>query len=336
MSNHAGKLIVRILEKSGVKNVWGITGDSANFITEALFESPINFMHVRHEEAAGMACGAEAEVSGGLGVCIGSCGPGALHLINGLYEANKEHNPVLCLATHIPSGEIGTNYVQETDVFNLFTDCSVFCQYVQSVEQLPRIMGIAMQTAVSRKGVSVLLIPGDISSAVVKGDLNLKYTPHYTEEVITPCPESVRELADSINRSERVAIIAGKNAGVAAKEVTELANLLQAPVGFDLQGKATFESLVKNRLGCFDKHCKDYPMEMLSKADLILLTGVENPYMGGIPPKARVAYIDGFVDNIIKSHNTDHTIYGAPDETLRLLIPLLDSKTDSGYASDCE
>ncbi len=332
MANHAGKLIVKILEKSGVRSVWGITGDSANFITCAIFESPIAFMHVRHEEAGALACGAESQVSGELGVCIGSCGPGALHLVNGLYEANKNHNPVLCLATHIPSQEIGTNYVQETDVFNLFTDCSVFCQYVQSVEQLPRIMGIAMQTAISKKGVAVLIIPGDISSSTVRGDMDLKYIPHYTNEIVMPDKDELTSLAECINDAKNIALLVGNNSRNSIEDILNFAELLKAPIGYDLQGKSYIEWQIKDKLGCLSKNCRNYAKDAFEKADLILMLGVENPPMRYIPQSAKLAYIDSLVDNVIKTHNVDFNIYADLSAAIKLLEPMILPKKDNSYA----
>ena len=159
MSKIAGYLIQEILSTAHVDKIWGISGDSANFITEAVCTNDIRFMHVRHEESAGFAAGAESLINKRITACIGSCGPGTLHLAYGLYDANKSGASVLCIATQIPKDQIGTRYVQETDTMKLFRDCSVFCEYVQSPEQIPRLMGIAMQEAITKKGVAVIIVP---------------------------------------------------------------------------------------------------------------------------------------------------------------------------------
>src|SRR5580692_11446270 len=165
MANVADR-IVEILEAANVKRIYGLVGDSLNGITESLrIRDKIEWIAVRHEEVAAFAAGAEAQLTGTLAVCAGSCGPGNLHLINGLFDAHKTLAPVLAIAAQLPSSEIGTDYFQETHPERLFLDCSHFCQLVGSEKQMPRLLQIAMQTSNSRGGVRVLVLPGDVAAA---------------------------------------------------------------------------------------------------------------------------------------------------------------------------
>src|SRR5690242_4064834 len=162
--NNVADLLVATMEQAGVKRIFGIVGDSLNGLTEALRRrGTIEWIHVRHEEAAAFAAAGEAALTGHLAVCAGSCGPGNLHLINGLYDAHRSRVPVLAIAAHIPSREIGSGYFQETHPEQLFRECSHYCELVSNAEQMPRILEIAVQTARSRRGVAVVVLPGDIA-----------------------------------------------------------------------------------------------------------------------------------------------------------------------------
>src|SRR5216683_6823835 len=154
--------LAQTLVAAGVERIWGIVGDSLNGFTEALRTTGIHWMHVRHEEVAAFAAGAEAQMTGKLAVCAGSCGPGNLHLINGLFDCHRNRVPVVAIAAQIPSQEIGSGYFQETHPEHLFKDCSHYCELVSQPDQMPRVLGIAMRTAIARRGVAVIVIPGDV------------------------------------------------------------------------------------------------------------------------------------------------------------------------------
>ncbi|MGO1522277.1 MAG: thiamine pyrophosphate-binding protein, partial [Nesterenkonia sp.] len=163
--------IVDTLHASGVKRVYGIPGDSLNGVTDALRAAgTLDWIQTRHEEAAAFAASAEAQLTGDLAVCAGSCGPGNLHLINGLYDAQRSRTPVLAIAAHIPSEEIGSGYFQETHPQELFRECSVYVEHVSHPEQMPRLLRIAMREAVQKRGVAVLVIPGDVALADIKAE----------------------------------------------------------------------------------------------------------------------------------------------------------------------
>src|SRR6202142_359526 len=164
MAKKVSELMVDVLLEAGVKRVYGVPGDSLNGFTDAIrSQEQLQWIHLRHEEVAAFAAGAEAHLTGQLSVFAGSCGPGNLHLSNGLYDCHRSRVPVLAIAAQIPSGEIGSGYFQETHPEHLFKECSVFCELVSQPSQMPRPLGIAMQTAVARQGVAVVIIPGDIA-----------------------------------------------------------------------------------------------------------------------------------------------------------------------------
>src|SRR6202795_5144052 len=163
MSTRVAEQIIETLRAAGVKRIYGLVGDSLNGITDALRNSGIEWVHVRHEEVAAFAAGAEAHLTGAIAVCAGSCGPGNLHLINGLFDCHRNRVPVLAIAAQIPSTEIGSGYFQETHPENLFKECSHYCELVSGANQMPRVLGIAMRTAIARQGVAVVIVPGDIA-----------------------------------------------------------------------------------------------------------------------------------------------------------------------------
>src|ERR1700693_5121325 len=187
MSTRVADQIVETLRAAGVKRIYGLVGDSLNGITDALRNSGIEWVHVRHEEVAAFAAGAEAHLTGAIAVCAGSCGPGNLHLINGLFDCHRNRVPVLAIAAQIPSHEIGSSYFQETHPEHLFKDCSHYCEVVSQAEQMPRVLGIAMRTAVAGRGVAVVVMPGDVLQRPCP-DHPLALGIHHSASVV--CPSS--------------------------------------------------------------------------------------------------------------------------------------------------
>ncbi|MGL5683905.1 MAG: thiamine pyrophosphate-dependent enzyme [Marinifilaceae bacterium] len=334
MAKYIGELIVDILKASNVKRVWGITGDSANFITEAIFKSDIKFMHVRHEEVAGFACGGDALVNNNLSVCIGSCGPGALHLVYGLYDANRNGAPVLCIATQIPKNEIGTNYVQETDTISLYRDCSVYCEYVQSAEQLPRIMGIAMQTAVARKGVAVIVVPGDISSQALSGKPNTCYVPHHCNPVIIPGNEELSTLAQLINGSEKITVIGGKGCEKAEESVKSFVQKIKAPLGWSFNSKAFLAYDNPYPIGCIGAYGDQCTEHAIKQSELLLLLGIDGDCEMLDNTNATKVQLINQGENLAQNHWIDYGFVGNVKDTLDALLPLLDTKDKTTFAEE--
>src|SRR3984885_4733752 len=241
MAKRVADLLVDVLLETDVQRIYGVPGDSLNGITDSIrTRENIQWIGMRHEEAAAFAAGAEAHLTGKLAVCAGSCGPGNLHLINGLYDCQRSRVPVLAIAAQVPSAEIGSGYFQETHPEQIFAQCSHYCELVSQPEQMPRVLEIAIQTAISKRGVSVIALPGDIA---MKEALVHSPRVHYHEPSPTVCPseEELNILADLLNRSKKVTILGGAGCAGAHAELIEFAGKLQAPIVHALRGKEFIE-----------------------------------------------------------------------------------------------
>lgn len=233
-------LIIQTLDRAGVRNIWGLPGDSLNGLTESLRrQERIRWRGVRHEEVAALAASAEADATKRLSVCAGSCGPGNLHLINGLYEAQRANVPMLAIAAQIPSSEIGLGYFQETHPENLFRECSDYCELVSSPEQMPRVLETAMNTAITQRGVAVIVVPGDI--ALQPAPVKASSWSEPVRAVAVPPEPALDELAELINAHERIAILGGYGCDGYHAQVVALAERLKAPVIHALRGKQSLE-----------------------------------------------------------------------------------------------
>ncbi|MEV4597968.1 pyruvate dehydrogenase [Amycolatopsis sp. NPDC049253] len=322
--------LVRTLRDAGVERIYGIVGDSLNPIVDAVRRTDgIEWVHVRHEEAAAFAAAAEAQVTGKLAVCAGSCGPGNLHLINGLFDAHRSGAPVLAIASHIPSAQIGTGFFQETHPEQLFTECSHYSELVSQPEQMPRMLRIAMQTAVGKGGVSVLTIPGDIADrkAAQPGGEEVRLV---TPSPVVPPAETIEELARLLNSGEKVMLFAGAGTRGAHDEVLALAERLNAPVGHSLGGKEwiqydnPFDVGMSGLLGygaCYDA---------MHAADRIVLLGTDFPYDNFLP-QARTIQVDTDVARLGRRTPLELAVHGDVKATIRAVLPLLRERTDRTY-----
>src|ERR1700704_415846 len=229
--------LVATLAAAGIKRIYGIVGDSLNGITDEIRkQKTIEWVHVRHEEVAAFAAGADAHVTGELAVCAGSCGPGHLHLINGLFDCHRSRVPVVAIAAHIPSAEIGSGYFQETHPEHLFAQCSHFCELVSQPEQMPRVLDIAMQTGLSKRGVSVVALPGDIAlKDAVTTEPRLHFPP--PQPIVCPADDEIEKLAKILNQSDKITILAGAGCAGAHAELVSLAGKLNAPIVHAMRGK---------------------------------------------------------------------------------------------------
>ncbi|MFF4592180.1 pyruvate dehydrogenase [Amycolatopsis sp. NPDC001319] len=322
--------LVRTLRDAGVERIYGIVGDSLNPIVDAVRRTDgIEWVHVRHEEAAAFAAAAEAQVTGKLAVCAGSCGPGNLHLINGLFDAHRSGAPVLAIASHIPSAQIGTGFFQETHPEQLFTECSFYSELVSQPEQMLRMLRIAMQTAVGKGGVSVLTIPGDIADrkAAHPGVEKVRLV---TPSPVVPPAETIEELARLLNSGEKVMLFAGAGTRGAHDEVLALADRLNAPVGHSLGGKEwiqydnPFDVGMSGLLGygaCYDA---------MHAADRIVLLGTDFPYDNFLP-QARTIQVDTDVARLGRRTPLELAIHGDVRATIEAVLPLLRERTDRTY-----
>src|ERR1700748_1936642 len=213
-------LITEVLYAAGVRRIYGVVGDSLNGITESLRKrGDIDWVHTRHEEAAAFAAGAEAHLTGNLAVCAGSCGPGNLHLINGLFDCHRSHVPVLAIAAHIPSSEIGRGYFQETHPEALFRECSHYCELVSHPEQLPAVMESAIRTAVGHRGVAVVVIPGDIALQSLSAPISAARSIAVNQPIVVPAPRDLDALAALLNDSKRTTLLCGRGCAGAHDEL---------------------------------------------------------------------------------------------------------------------
>jgi thiamine pyrophosphate-dependent acetolactate synthase large subunit-like protein len=282
------ELLVETLAFAGVERIYGVAGDSLNGITDSIRKrDDIRWIPVRHEETAAFAAGAEAHLTGHLAVCAGSCGPGNLHLINGLYDAHRSRVPVLAIAAHIPSREIGSGYFQETHPEQLFRECSHYCELVSHPEQMPRMLEIALQTAVSRRGVSVLVLPGDIAlQPVTVSQPRLRFTASALS--VRPCDDDIDRLAQVLNGARKVTILGGAGCAGAHDQLIEVAGKLQAPIVYAMRGKEfaeydnPFDVGMTGLLGFASGY---YAM---MHCETLLMLGTDFPYQQFYPEKATI------------------------------------------------
>lgn len=309
---------------SGVRRVYGIPGDSLNGFTDALRTRPgLSWVHVRHEEAAAFAAGAEAELTGGLAVCAGSCGPGNLHLINGLYDAQRSRVPMLAIAAHIPSAEIGSGYFQETRPQELFRECSVYAEHVAHAGQMPRLLRIALREALSKRGVAVLVIPGDVGLA--KLDAAPERVVAARSEVV-PEDSELANAARALDAGAKVTILAGAGCEDAHAELVEIADVLQAPVVHAMRGKQFVEHDNPFDVGMTGLLGFSSGYRAMERCDTLLMLGTDFPYQQFLPDDATVVQVDLRGAQLGRRTRVDVGLVGGVRETVRALLPLLKGK----------
>jgi len=327
-------VLVQTLEEAGVKRIYGIVGDSLNGITNSLQKrKTIEWIHTRHEEVAAFAAGAEAQLTGELTVCAGSCGPGNVHLINGLYDCQRSRAPVLAIAAHIPAPEIGGDYFQETHPNILFQECSVFCEVLSSVEQVPRLLKIAINTAIARRGVAVLVISGDMALQEMRSHGHLAWMS-MPRPVIVPDEGLLKDLAHRLNKAKRVTLFCGIGAADAHESLMAVCEKLKSPVVHTLRGKPFVEydnPYDVGMTGLIGFSSGYYAMEA---CDTLLLLGTSFPYRQFYPTKAEIIQIDHAGEQLGKRTDVDLGVIGDVNETLQALLPLLQQKTDSQHLNE--
>ena len=291
MATTVADVMVATLKASGVRRVYGIPGDSLNGFTDALRrDGGVAWEHVRHEEAAGFAAAAEAALTGELAVCAGSCGPGNLHLINGLFDANRSRVPVLAIAAQIPREEIGGTYFQETHPDQLFRECSVYCELVSIPGQLPRLLQIAMRTAVQRGGVAVIVVPGEVFLADVP---SAAITPVRTAySVIRPDEAALAAAAGVLNAANAVTILAGAGCAGAHGQLIALAGALQAPIVHAFRGKEFVEYDNPYDVGMTGLIGFSSGYRAMEHCDALLMLGTDFPYRPFLPEDVPVVQVD--------------------------------------------
>jgi len=322
---------VDVLAGAGVERIYGVAGDSLNGITDSVrVRKGIEWVGVRHEETAAFAAGAEAALTGKLAVCAGSCGPGNLHLINGLYDCQRSRVPVLAIAAHIPSAEIGSSYFQETHPEQLFKECSHFCELVSHPSQMPRMLEIAIQTALAKKGVAVIVIPGDValSDAVTQEP---RVTFSYAQPEIVPRREELDRLATELNNAKKVTILAGAGCAGAHDELVALAAKLQSPIVHALRGKEFIEYDNPYDVGMTGLLGFSSGYHAMMNCDTLLMLGTDFPYQQFYPKKARIVQIDLREEQLGRRSRVDLGVVGGVAETLRALLPAIEPKKDRDH-----
>jgi len=325
-------LFAETLHLAGVERIYGVVGDSLNGLTDSLRrQGRIEWIHMRNEEAAAFAAGAEAQLTGRLAVCAGSCGPGNMHLINGLYDCNRTRVPVLAIAAQVPSGEIGSNYFQETRPEALFRECSVYCETISDADQMPRTLETAIRAAVGRRGVSVVAMPGDVALRQTTGTLARSVGALLPPPSTTvPADADLASLAAMLNGA-KVTILAGRGCRTAHAELVRVAELLQAPVVHALGGKEFVEYDNPYDVGMTGLIGFSSGYDAMMGCDVLLMLGTDFPYRQFYPVKAKVAQIDLLPENLGRRTAIDIGLVGDVGATLRALVPQLDGRSDGTF-----
>jgi pyruvate dehydrogenase (quinone) len=325
--------IVKTLRANGIDRVYGLPGDSLNGFTDALRkDGSIRWVHVRHEESAAFAAAADASLTGDLAVVAGSCGPGNLHLINGLYDANRSRVPVLAIAAHIPTTEIGTGYFQETHPQELFRECSVYVEYVADPQQMPRLLEIAMRAAIEQRGVAVLVIPGDVALAEIADDRAVVI--ERTRPVIVPSGDELERAATLLNASKKTTILAGAGVEGSHDEVIALADRLGAPIVHALRGKEFIEYDNPFDVGMTGLLGFASGYRAMEAADTLLVLGSDFPYEQFYPEHATTIQVDIRGSQLGKRHPLDLGLVGDVGATAAALLPRLAERSDRDHLDD--
>jgi pyruvate dehydrogenase (quinone) len=325
------EILVETLNAAGVTRIYGVVGDSLNGILEEMRRSKkIEWIGVRHEETAAFAAGAQAHLTGELAVCAGSCGPGNMHLINGLYDCHRSRVPVLAIAAQIPSQEIGSNYFQETHPDQLFRNCSHYCELISQTTQVPRVLEIAIRTALTNKGVAVVAIPGDIAlkranyrapSAAIRA----------CHPVVSPSGEEIKQMAALLNQGTAVTILGGAGCAEAHPELMQLAGKLKSPIVSALRGREHIQYDNPYDVGLTGLIGFSSGYHAIMEADTLLMLGTDFPYTQFYPEKAKIIQVDCRGENLGRRTRLDLGIIGDVKATLKALVSLLDEKEDDTH-----
>lgn len=333
MSSTVADQFVATLAAAGVERIYGIVGDSLNAITDSVRkQKSMDWVHVRHEEVAAFAAGAEAQLTGKLAVCAGSCGPGNLHLINGLYDCHRSYAPVLAIAAQIPSAEIGSSYFQETHPEQLFRECSHYCELVSDPAQMPRVLEIAIREAIGKRGVSVVVIPGDVALQVAQGpaapaSCDLAPRP----PLVVPAESDLKLLARLLDDGRRITLFCGAGCAGARDRLIALAAKLKAPVVHAMRGKEHVEWENPYDVGMTGLIGFSSGYFAMKDCDTLLLLGTNFPYTQFYPSDAKVAQVDIRPENLGRKTRIDLGVTGDIGATITALLPLIAEKRDGKH-----
>ena len=330
MAKNVADQLVEMLVNAGIKRIYAVTGDSLNEVNDAVRrEGSIQWIHVRHEEAGAYAAGAEAQLNG-IACCAGSSGPGHVHLINGLYDAHRSGASVIAIASTVASFEFGTGYFQETNTIKLFDDCSYYNQIATTPKQLPRMLQSAIQTALHRKGVAVVGIPGDLTK-MDAAEIETSTQNYNPVPLLRPTDDDLQKLAELIEQHNKITIFCGIGAGDAHDEVVELSQKLHATVGYSFRAKMEIQYDNPNEIGMTGLLGLPAAFHSMHESDLLILLGTDFPYTPFMPTDCKIVQVDIKPERLGRRAKVNVGLCGSVKDTLTALLPLLKQKTDDSF-----
>ncbi|MGB0101401.1 MAG: thiamine pyrophosphate-dependent enzyme [Nocardioides sp.] len=335
MAQTVAEILVDQMIEVGIRRVYGIVGDSANPVVDALrrHQDDIEFVHVRNEEAGAFAAGADAQISGIPTAVLGSSGPGSVHLLNGLYDCQRNAAPVFAIATHIPSTEIGSGYFQETNPEQIFSGCTNYVAMISSAGQMPRISELALQAAILDRGVGMVILPGDVAAQTV--DTPMLRHPVLTDRpVMRPTEDALDRAAALIAGARKIAIHGGEGTREAREEVLQLAGRLHAPVSYAYRGKDVLEADNPGAVGMTGLLGWGGATEALAECDLLVMLGTDFPYHAFLPDGKTIIQVDDKPLHLGRRAAVDLGLVGDVGETLRALLPRLEQRTDTSFLDE--
>lgn len=333
MVKHVAEIVVETLQAAGVRHCYGIVGDTLNHVTDAIRRSQIEWIHVRHEEVAALAAGADSLIGGTLTACAGSCGPGGLHFINGVFETQRNRAPMVLIASQVATTELGMEFPQEVDFKAIYAGCSVFCEQVYNAEQARRVVALACQAAISRRGVAVVILPVDISQAPVHHDR--PFSVHYARPVLRPADDELRQIADLLENAGKIGIYAGAGCEHAHDELVALAARLQAPVAHTSRAKDFVEYDNPYNMGMTGIFGIESGYHTLMACDTLLLLGADFAWGQYYPDKATLIQVDHDGSHLGRRHPVNLGVVGDIKHTLSALLPLLTQREDRAFLDEC-
>jgi pyruvate dehydrogenase (quinone) len=333
MAKTVAEVVIETLQQAGAKHCWGIPGDSLNYITDAIRRSEIEWVHVRHEEAGGFAAGAEAIVAKRLTLCAGSCGPGSLHFINGLFEAHRNRSPVVLIASQITRDELGTDFPQEVDYKPIYDHCSVFCQEIRTPAHAKRITAMAAQAAITKGGVAVIILPVDLSKESAVDEPH--FSVHLPQPQTRPSETEMNRIAEIINDGKKVAIYAGSGCEGAHGQLMALAERIKAPVAHTSRAKDFVEYNNPYNVGMTGIFGIDSGYHAVTECDTLLLLGCDFAWRQYYPAHARIIQIDIDPTHLGRRHPIEVGAVGDIATTLAALLPRVQARGEREFLDHC-
>ena len=333
MAKRVADVIIETLQSAGAQHCWGVPGDTLNHVTDAIRRSEIEWVHVRHEEVAGFAAGAEAMLTDRLTLCAGSCGPGSLHFINGLYEAHRNRSPVVLIASQITRDELGFDFPQEVDFKPIYDTCSVFCQEVRTPAQARRVAAMAAQAALSKRGVAVIILPVDVSMAEAPDEPD--FAIHRAQPMIRPNDAELERIAEVLNSGKKIAIYGGSGCQGAHDQIVALAEKLKAPFAHTSRAKDFVEYDNPYNVGMTGVFGMESGYHAVMECDTLLLLGCDFAWRQFYPSHARIVQIDIDPTHLGRRHPVEVGVVGDIKETIDALLPRLNVFTERRFLDDC-